>query len=405
MRILFVLGFGLFGCGVALTNTQHSEAETRHREEAPLHHNEQRPTNCPVSSTETSELLERLSQDADPLHSDITPSVLSLAELDFLGACAVLPGLRSTNEQTRLHAQRTLEIILTSRCGFENGVGFPDQHAEEAASNLLGEIAYEYNDNENSRNLAAMRWNNWVESAHQQPACSYSEDPSPTILRTALDLYEPAFRRCDEPLEFVAVFTSEGNVQSVHGNNRSSSYNQCIQDVAESVVVPPFQRETFWVRYHPPSDRPECSDVDPNNVERHLRYIGHANSNEEEHRRAALVSLVQELLVQERAEQRNLIVTDQEERNAIEDIAHRQGYSAEELMEAVQNEGYSIDEYRSYIRLQLLTLRYLGQYTRGAQHPRETLEEARLRLGREVESYVDIGIVRTTNQCTRLRVQ
>src|SRR4051812_11099278 len=73
---------------------------------------------CPAATPQIHALVDHLDADYDPLHSDITPSVLALARLDLAGACAVLDRLTSATADTQMHAERVLEYVLDARSGF-----------------------------------------------------------------------------------------------------------------------------------------------------------------------------------------------------------------------------------------------------------------------------------------------
>src|SRR5947209_2552838 len=65
--------------------------------------------------------LRTLNDDPDPLHLDVTPSVVSLGEMGLKAVGPLLDLMDDPNEQARLHAQRALESILSHRQGFVAG--------------------------------------------------------------------------------------------------------------------------------------------------------------------------------------------------------------------------------------------------------------------------------------------
>ena len=77
-------------------------------------------------------LIVRIDENADELHSDFTPSVHKLSELGIPSMEAVLPLLNSDNKDTRLHAERVLEGVVSRMYGFIPGQGFSNNPDGEA---------------------------------------------------------------------------------------------------------------------------------------------------------------------------------------------------------------------------------------------------------------------------------
>ena len=105
----------------------------------------------------------RLDDAPDPLHLDMTPAVLALAEL----GTAVIPhleaGLASPSELTRLHAQRALEHVLYRHLGFRPGSGWDQPDGEASFRRLWGANgAYAFDGPPTARSAAIERWMAWA---------------------------------------------------------------------------------------------------------------------------------------------------------------------------------------------------------------------------------------------------
>lgn len=100
--------------------------------------------------------IRALDDDADALHSDITPAVNALAAIGEPALPALLEPLAAPAELTRLHAQRALEGVIYQRHGFRAGQGFP-AGGEDAARDDLRAIGYAYDADDESRDAAIAR--------------------------------------------------------------------------------------------------------------------------------------------------------------------------------------------------------------------------------------------------------
>jgi len=101
-------------------------------------------------------------------HLDLTPSVYALAEMGLSAVTPLLDLLIDDDENTRLHAQRALEMIIARRHGFEAGKGFPTEAARQDT-----EAEWQANGNYNYAAPAAERlasvekWREWLRNEKQ----------------------------------------------------------------------------------------------------------------------------------------------------------------------------------------------------------------------------------------------
>ena len=98
----------------------------------------------------------------DPLHGDITPSVVLLIELGLEGARAVVPVLNAPGLMTRQRAFRVVQGAVGRHFGFREGKGFPSTESAEAWRRVLEDNAYRAEAPERERAEAAERWRRWL---------------------------------------------------------------------------------------------------------------------------------------------------------------------------------------------------------------------------------------------------
>jgi HEAT repeat protein len=101
--------------------------------------------------------LAAIDDDPDPAHLDMTPAVYALGAMGDRAVPPLLDLLLSDSDETRLHAQRALELIVYRRHGFEPGRGFPSPAAEQAARDELVSAGYDHAADEAAREAAAER--------------------------------------------------------------------------------------------------------------------------------------------------------------------------------------------------------------------------------------------------------
>jgi len=101
--------------------------------------------------------LAAIDDDPDPVHLDMTPAVHALGEMGDRAVPPLLDLLLAESEETRLHAQRALELIVYRRHGFEPGRGFPSPEAEQAARDELVSAGYDHAADRRAREAAAAR--------------------------------------------------------------------------------------------------------------------------------------------------------------------------------------------------------------------------------------------------------
>jgi hypothetical protein len=101
----------------------------------------------------------------DPLHSDYTPAVMKLSRAGLAGIKAVLPLLSAKESDTRMHAERVVEMTLCLMNGWVPGHGFPAGCDGESTvrSVMLGNGSYAYDAPEATREASVALWKAWVE--------------------------------------------------------------------------------------------------------------------------------------------------------------------------------------------------------------------------------------------------
>ena len=120
------------------------------------------------TTQEIAGLLRRFDDQPDPLHNDVTPSVLRLMELGLAGAEAVLDLLNSPELIRRRRAQRVLEGVVARRFGWNSSQGYPDEASREKALALLKQNGdYSADAAAAHRHGAIRKWEQWLR-AHQK---------------------------------------------------------------------------------------------------------------------------------------------------------------------------------------------------------------------------------------------
>lgn len=113
-----------------------------------------------------------LDDDADPLHADITPAVVCLAEQGWPAIAKVAPLLDAASPMTRLHAERALERITMRYYGYEApragearlepvDPGWP-RGGQARWTALWKQIDYVYDAPVDARRAAAARFAAWA---------------------------------------------------------------------------------------------------------------------------------------------------------------------------------------------------------------------------------------------------
>jgi hypothetical protein len=206
---------------------------------------------CPAPTATIRALVDRLDADADPLHSDHTPSVHGLVERGVAGGCAVLDALGSENVDTRLHAERVVEGVIELRYGFRAGRGFRDQYDEERVATTLRAIDYHHDGTLDARRRGIQRIRDWLEHpAGPSDDTLTGGGPSADEMRAALDGVKPALVACGEPVDLTVTFGGSGHVESIFGTaSTDAAYRACLQDATRSISLRPFGRASVWTRY------------------------------------------------------------------------------------------------------------------------------------------------------------
>jgi hypothetical protein len=117
---------------------------------------------------EIADLIRRFDEKPDPLHYDVTPSVLRLMELDLAGVDAVLDLLDSPELITRRRAQRVLEGVVARRFNWNSSQGYPDEASREKALALLKQNGgYSADAALIQRRGAILKWKQWLRAQRE----------------------------------------------------------------------------------------------------------------------------------------------------------------------------------------------------------------------------------------------
>jgi hypothetical protein len=112
--------------------------------------------------------LDAFDEKPDPLHVDITPSVMALVELGLPGIEAVLERLNAPATLTRARAQRVLEGALARHLGWVSNRGFPTPERAARARAIAEANGYDPDADESARLAAIARWREWLSEARGQ---------------------------------------------------------------------------------------------------------------------------------------------------------------------------------------------------------------------------------------------
>lgn len=137
------------------------------------------PVPAPPPPTETSPVtpapdpiaaaIASIDDDADPLHSDMTPAVHALSGMGLPAVGPLLDVLMAPDSMTRLHAQRALEGIVYRRFGFVPGRGFPNARAEDEVRALwAANGGYAWDGSEADRARSVELWRAWLEQEQRR---------------------------------------------------------------------------------------------------------------------------------------------------------------------------------------------------------------------------------------------
>lgn len=105
----------------------------------------------------------------DLLHLDMTPAVQAIGEMGIKAATSLLELLMSDDVETRLHAQRALELIVSRLYGFRPGQGFPTPEADiQVKDSWRDHGNYDYAANAASRAVAVSNLRDWLRTLMEQ---------------------------------------------------------------------------------------------------------------------------------------------------------------------------------------------------------------------------------------------
>ena len=114
--------------------------------------------------------IQTIDDDPDPLHTDVTPSVLKLIKKGLSGMAAVLNLLNSSDFLTRKRAQRVLEGVVMQRHGWISGRGYTTSDGQERTQALLAANGnYQADAAPEIRRASIEKWRHWLESQQKQP--------------------------------------------------------------------------------------------------------------------------------------------------------------------------------------------------------------------------------------------
>jgi len=113
--------------------------------------------------------LSTIDDNPDALHLDLTPSVHALGGMGIEAVAPLLELMSSSERDTRMHAQRALEIIVARRFGFVPGQGFPDGNARSAAERVWTDNGgYDFSANAGDRNASIVLWRRWLANVRSE---------------------------------------------------------------------------------------------------------------------------------------------------------------------------------------------------------------------------------------------
>ena len=128
---------------------------------ASTHHDSTAPRPAAVR---VAELLKRIDEAPDELHVDLTPAANELVTIGRPALPGLLNLMASSNEETRLHAQRAFEGILMVEMGFVPGRGFSNPDGEDRFRALwAGQGSYDWNADEDARERSLAAWRAWLD--------------------------------------------------------------------------------------------------------------------------------------------------------------------------------------------------------------------------------------------------
>ncbi|MCE9548220.1 MAG: hypothetical protein K8T25_22335 [Planctomycetia bacterium] len=115
-------------------------------------------------------LIAAIDKDPDWLHSDYTPAVHELTKIGWPAIEPLLDVLLTTNEETRMRAQRALEGITMEQYGFRRGRGWNDPRGEDRFRQFWKSLGdYNYNAGENDRRASIAKWRAWLAAGRLGP--------------------------------------------------------------------------------------------------------------------------------------------------------------------------------------------------------------------------------------------
>ena len=108
-------------------------------------------------------LVKTINDSPSTAHSDSTPSVTKLIELGDDAIMPTLPLLLSSDQFTRMRAQRVLEGVTIKRYGFRFGLGWSNTQGEEKWREFwrsLGSLDWQAPEDKRARSIEL--WVDWL---------------------------------------------------------------------------------------------------------------------------------------------------------------------------------------------------------------------------------------------------
>jgi hypothetical protein len=112
---------------------------------------------------EIAELLERIDEHPDKLHSDSTPAVDSLIAIGMPVLPRVFPLMLDKARETRLRAFRVIELVTMKIFGFRKGQGWLHADDEQAWRSLWkGMGGLDPDAPDSARAMSVALWKSWL---------------------------------------------------------------------------------------------------------------------------------------------------------------------------------------------------------------------------------------------------
>jgi hypothetical protein len=123
---------------------------------------------CSRKNEKIARLVNKIDENPDLLHADITPAAEDLIDIGPDAIPVVLPLVLSEDPMTRLHASRVLYGVTAKMHGFVVGRGWPSDSREQACRALWASLGdFDWDAPEDRRAASVKRWEQWFRSGHR----------------------------------------------------------------------------------------------------------------------------------------------------------------------------------------------------------------------------------------------